>query len=64
MGSATLTLCHVAMEAVEEYHSGNLIPAAAGVFIIKEAGGVVIDTKYNIKYTFDYLSHSDQSIMI
>jgi len=62
MGSAALTLCHVAMEAVEEYHSGNLIPA--GVFIIKEAGGVVIDTKYNIKYTFDYLSHSDQSIMI
>jgi len=46
MGSAALTLCHVAMGAVEGYHSDNLMPwdVAAGVLIIKEAGGVVIDT--------------------
>jgi myo-inositol-1(or 4)-monophosphatase len=46
MGSAALTLCHVAMGAVEGYHSDNLMPwdVAAGVLIIREAGGVVIDT--------------------
>lgn len=46
MGSAALTLCHVAMGAIEGYHSDNLMPwdVAAGVLIIKEAGGIVIDT--------------------
>ncbi|XP_012236057.1 inositol monophosphatase 1-like [Linepithema humile] len=46
MGSAALTLCHVAMGAAEGYHSDNLMPwdVAAGVLIIREAGGVVIDT--------------------
>ncbi|EFN67857.1 Inositol monophosphatase [Camponotus floridanus] len=46
MGSAALTLCHVAMGAVEGYHSDNLMPwdVAAGVLIIREAGGMVIDT--------------------
>lgn len=53
MGSAALTLCHVAMGAVEGYHSDNLMPwdVAAGVLIIREAGGVVIDTNGK-----DYLS--------
>ncbi|KAL6264733.1 hypothetical protein P5V15_004831 [Pogonomyrmex californicus] len=46
MGSAALTLCHVAMGTVEGYHSDNLMPwdVAAGVLIIREAGGIVIDT--------------------
>lgn len=46
MGSAALTLCYVAMGAAEAYHCDNLMPwdVAAGVLIIREAGGVVIDT--------------------
>ncbi|XP_032685684.1 inositol monophosphatase 2-like isoform X1 [Odontomachus brunneus] len=53
MGSAALTLCHVAMGAVEGYHSDHLMPwdVAAGILIIKEAGGIVIDTngeKFNM----------------
>ncbi|XP_015603774.1 inositol monophosphatase 1 [Cephus cinctus] len=46
LGSAALTLCHVAMGAAEAYHTDNLMPwdVAAGVLIIREAGGVVIDT--------------------
>lgn len=46
LGSAALTLCHVAMGAAEVYHTDNLMPwdVAAGVLIINEAGGVVIDT--------------------
>ncbi|XP_046739926.1 inositol monophosphatase 1-like [Diprion similis] len=46
LGSAALTLCHVAMGAAEAYHTDNLMPwdVAAGTLIIKEAGGVVIDT--------------------
>lgn len=46
LGSAALTLCHVAMGAAEVYHSDNLMPwdVAAGVLIIREAGGEVIDT--------------------
>lgn len=46
MGSAALTLCHVAMGALEAYHSDNLMPwdVAAGVLIVREAGGIVIDT--------------------
>lgn len=46
MGSAALTLCYVAMGATEAYHCDNLMPwdVAAGVLVIREAGGVVIDT--------------------
>ncbi|XP_012275413.1 inositol monophosphatase 1 [Orussus abietinus] len=46
LGSAALTLCHVAMGAAEAYHTDNLMPwdVAAGVLIIREAGGTVIDT--------------------
>ncbi|XP_043263919.1 inositol monophosphatase 2-like [Colletes gigas] len=46
MGSAALTLCYVAMGAAEAYHTDNLLPwdVAAGVLIIREANGVVIDT--------------------
>ncbi|XP_012261338.1 inositol monophosphatase 1-like [Athalia rosae] len=46
LGSAALTLCHVAMGAAEAYHTDNLMPwdVAAGTLIIQEAGGVVIDT--------------------
>ncbi|XP_076181795.1 inositol monophosphatase 1-like isoform X1 [Ptiloglossa arizonensis] len=46
MGSAALTLCYVAMGATEAYHTDNLMPwdVAAGVLIIREADGVVIDT--------------------
>lgn len=46
MGSAALTLCYIAMGAAEAYHSDNLMPwdVAAGVIIIQEAGGAVIDT--------------------
>lgn len=46
MGSAAMTLCYVAMAAADAYHTDNLMPwdVAAGVLIIREAGGVVIDT--------------------
>ncbi|OAD55063.1 Inositol monophosphatase 3 [Eufriesea mexicana] len=46
MGSAALTLCYVAMSAAEGYHTDNLMPwdVAAGVLIVREAGGVVVDT--------------------
>ena len=46
LGSAALTLCYVAMGAADVYHTDNLYPwdVAAGVLMIREAGGVVIDT--------------------
>lgn len=46
MGSAALTLCHIAMGAADAYHTDNLMPwdVAAGTLIIREAGGIVIDT--------------------
>ncbi|XP_003702625.1 inositol monophosphatase 1 isoform X1 [Megachile rotundata] len=46
MGSAALTLSYIAMGAADAYHTDNLMPwdVAAGVLIIREAGGVVIDT--------------------
>lgn len=46
IGSAALSLCYVAMGAAEGYHTDNLMPwdVAAGVLIIRESGGVVIDT--------------------
>lgn len=58
MGSAALTLCYVAMGAVEGYHSDNLMPwdVAAGVLIVKEAGGVIIDTNGIILYILPIIS--------
>jgi myo-inositol-1(or 4)-monophosphatase len=46
LGSAALTMCYVAMGTVEGYHCDKLMPwdVAAGVLIIREAGGIVIDT--------------------
>ncbi|KAM0736461.1 Inositol monophosphatase 2 [Formica fusca] len=46
LGTAALTLCYVAMGAVEAYHieSIDAWDVAAGKLIIEEAGGVVIDT--------------------
>lgn len=46
LGSAALTLCYVAMGAAEVYHTDNLYPwdVAAGVLLIREAGGHVVDT--------------------
>ncbi|XP_033228032.1 inositol monophosphatase 1-like isoform X2 [Belonocnema kinseyi] len=52
LGSAALTLCYVAMGAAEAYHSDNLYPwdVAAGVLMIREAGGSVIDTSEIVPY--------------
>ncbi|XP_078053414.1 uncharacterized protein LOC144478912 [Augochlora pura] len=46
LGTAALTLCYVAMGAVEAYHveSIDAWDVAAGKLIIEEAGGIVIDT--------------------
>ncbi|KYN01588.1 Inositol monophosphatase 1, partial [Cyphomyrmex costatus] len=46
LGTAALTLCYVAMGAVEAYHIEGIDAwdVAAGKLIIEEAGGVVIDT--------------------
>lgn len=46
MGTAALTLCYVAMGAIEAYHveSIDAWDVAAGKLIIEEAGGTVIDT--------------------
>lgn len=46
LGSAALTLCHIAMGAADAYHCDHLNSwdVAAGLLIIQEAGGVVIDT--------------------
>lgn len=46
MGSAALSLCYVAMGAWDAYQVDNLYcwDYSAGAIIIKEAGGVVLDT--------------------
>ena len=46
LGTAALTLCYVAMGAVEAYHVDGIQAwdVAAGKLIIEEAGGIVIDT--------------------
>ncbi|XP_011630541.2 inositol monophosphatase 2-like [Pogonomyrmex barbatus] len=46
LGTAALTLCYVAMGAVEAYHIEGIEAwdVAAGKLIIEEAGGIVIDT--------------------
>lgn len=46
LGTAALTLCYVAMGAIEAYHveSIDAWDVAAGKLIIEEAGGTVIDT--------------------
>lgn len=46
LGLAALSLCYVAMGAIEAYHIEGIDPwdVAAGKLIIEEAGGIVIDT--------------------
>lgn len=46
LGTAALTLCYVAMGAIEAYHVESIEAwdIAAGKLIIEEAGGTVIDT--------------------
>ncbi|XP_012228773.1 inositol monophosphatase 1-like [Linepithema humile] len=46
LGTAALTLCYVAMGAVEAYHIEGIDAwdVAAGKLIIEEAGGIIIDT--------------------
>ncbi|XP_076676534.1 uncharacterized protein LOC143373286 [Andrena cerasifolii] len=46
LGTAALTLCYVAMGAIEGYHieSIDAWDVAAGKLIIEEAGGIVLDT--------------------
>lgn len=46
LGTAALTLCYVAMGAIEAYHVEGIEAwdVAAGKLIIEEAGGTVIDT--------------------
>ncbi|XP_066584836.1 uncharacterized protein [Prorops nasuta] len=46
LGTAALSLCYVAMGAVEAYHVESIDSwdVAAGTLIIEEAGGIVIDT--------------------
>ncbi|KAG7198886.1 hypothetical protein KM043_015709 [Ampulex compressa] len=46
LGTAALTLCYVAMGAIEAYHVEGIESwdVAAGKLIIEEAGGTVIDT--------------------
>lgn len=46
LGTAALTLCYVAMGAIEAYHIEGIDvwDVAAGKLLIEEAGGVVIDT--------------------
>lgn len=55
LGTAALTLCYVAMGAVEAYHIEGIDAwdVAAGKLIIEEAGGVVVDTAG--KYSFYFL---------
>ncbi|XP_015513722.2 inositol monophosphatase 1 [Neodiprion lecontei] len=46
LGLAALSLCYVAMGAIEAYHIEGIDPwdVAAGQLIIEEAGGMVVDT--------------------
>ncbi|XP_046739925.1 inositol monophosphatase 1-like [Diprion similis] len=46
LGLAALSLCYVAMGAIEAYHIEGIDPwdVAAGQLIIEEAGGTVVDT--------------------
>ncbi|XP_051166972.1 uncharacterized protein LOC127285162 [Leptopilina boulardi] len=46
LGTAALTLCYVAMGAVEAYHVESIEAwdVAAGKLIIEEAGGIILDT--------------------
>lgn len=50
MGSAALGLCYVAKGATDAYQVDGLYPwdAAAGVLIVREAGGYVCDTNGKI----------------
>lgn len=55
-GAASLDLCYVAKGSFDGYYEGGLKPwdVAAGVLIVKEAGGLVTDLKGN-----DYLFESE-----
>jgi len=69
LGSAALTLCYVAMGIVEGYQCDKLMPwdVAAGVLIIREAGGVVINTNgiiYISKIKSRNVSHSYNFIIL
>jgi len=72
LGSAALTLCYVAMGIVEGYQCDKLMPwdVAAGVLIIREAGGVVINTNgiigiiYISKIKSKNVSHSYNFIIL
>lgn len=52
LGSAALTLCYVAMGAIEAYHVESIDSwdVAAGQLIIEEAGGTIIDTLGNYSF--------------
>lgn len=56
MGTAALTLCYVAMGAVEAYHVESIEAwdVAAGKLIIEEAGGIILDTsgKFQMQFFF------------
>ena len=56
LGSAALALCYVASGIAEAYHVDALQcwDVAAGALIVREAGGVVIDStgKYNYHLSF------------
>ncbi|KAJ4436033.1 uncharacterized protein [Periplaneta americana] len=56
LGSAALALCYVAMGVAEAYHIDGLQcwDVAAGALIVREAGGVVLDSTGGI---FDMMSH-------
>ena len=64
LGTAALTLCYVAMGAVEAYHveSIDAWDVVAGKLIIEEAGGIVQDTSG--KNTFTLKMHVPSFIIV
>lgn len=60
LGSAALSLCYVAMGALEAYHveSIEIWDIAAGYLIIKEAGGDIVDTSGKQYYFLWALNNS------
>lgn len=63
LGLAALSLCYVAMGAIEAYHIEDISSwdVAAGQLIIEEAGGVVLDTSGKF---MEFFSQKDFSILI
>lgn len=53
MGSAVMGLCYVASGRMEAYQCDGLYPwdAAAGVLIVREAGGYVCDSRGESRLT-------------